>query len=133
MFPSRFGHIFRSFGRYYSRSKARAAYGKGRRLGTSKVKYRSLKETQRKKLVNTTGDEPFDPDDLAEMSARFSGIIKDSDEGYVMEFIISKADAKEMSICWAAARRGDKLSIAMCLSEFGKIVSELEQALRRDD
>ena len=47
--------------------------------------------------MNTTGDEPFDPDDLAEMSARFSGIIKDSDEGYVMEFIISKADAKEMS------------------------------------
>lgn len=133
MFDNRFGHIFRSFGRYHSRSKARAAYGKGRRLSTSKVKYRSLKETQGKKLVNTTGDDPFDPDDLAEMSARFSGIIKDSDEGYVMEFIINKADAKEMAACWAAAKRGDKLSIAICLSEFGKIVSELEQALKRED
>jgi hypothetical protein len=133
MLNSGFGHILRNVGRYHSRSKKRATLGKGRRLGSSKVRYRSLKETQRKKLVNSTGDDPFDPDDLAEMSARFSGIIKDSDEGYVMEFIISKADAKEMSACWAAAKRGDKLSISLCLGEFGKIVAELEQALKREN
>lgn len=130
MFQGRFGHIFRNFGRYYSRSKARSAFGKGRRLGTSKVKYRCLKETPKRKLVNTTGDEPFDPDDLAEMSARFSGIIRDADEGYIMEFIISRADAKELVQVWGAAIGGDKLALAMCLGEFGKIVTELEQALR---
>jgi hypothetical protein len=133
MFQGRFGHIFRNFGRYYSRSKARATLGKGRRLRTSKVRYRCLEGTQERKLVNTTGDEPFDPDDLAEMSARFSGIIRDADEGYIMEFIISRADAKELVEVWGAAIGGDKLALAMCLGEFGKIVTELEQALRNGD
>ena len=82
---------------------------------------------------NLADDNDFNPDDMSELEGIFANMISDNESGFVMEFIISKADAKEMSICWAAARRGDKLSIAMCLSEFGKIVSELEQALRRDN
>lgn len=83
--------------------------------------------------MNTTGDEPFDPEDLAEMSARFSGIIRDADQGFVMEFIISRADAKELVGVWGAAVGGDKIALAMCFGEFGKIVTELEQALRDSD
>ena len=83
--------------------------------------------------MNATGDEQFDPNDLEEMSARFSGIIRDADEGYVMEFIISRADARELVQVWGAAVSGDKLALAMCFGEFGKIVTELEQALRNSD
>jgi len=134
MFRGRFGHVFRNFGRYYSRGKARTALGKGRRLGTSKVRYRCIKETPKEKEpMNATGDEQFDPNDLEEMSARFSGIIRDADEGYVMEFIISRADARELVQVWGAAVSGDKLALAMCFGEFGKIVTELEQALRNSD
>lgn len=134
MFQGGFGHIFRNFGRYHSRSKARIAFGKGRRLRTSKVKYHCIAKTQGKKPVMSTSDNgDFDPDDLAELSAVFSGIIRDADQGYVMEFLISRADAKEIIAVWNAARKGDQLSLALCLHEFGKIVTELERAVKRDD
>lgn len=134
MLRGRLGHVLRSFGRYYSRSKARAAYGKGRRLGTCKVGYKRLAETQGKKLVTPTPDDDrFRPEDLQEMAQRFSGIIRDADQGYIMEFVISKADAKEIVAVYDAAMHGDQLSMAMCWNEYAKIMRELKRALRRDD
>jgi len=134
MFRGKLGHIFRSFGRYYSRSKTRTAYGKGRRLGTSQTRYRRLAETQgRKFMMPTPDDDKFNPDDLAEMSALFSGLIRDADQGYIMEFVISKADAREITDVWDAACAGEQLAIHMCFNEFGKIMRELKRALKRDD
>jgi hypothetical protein len=134
MFGKRFGHILRNVGRYHSRSKRRATLGKGRRLRTSQIRYKSLTQTPRRKpVMSTPNNGDFDPDDLAELSAVFSGIIRDADQGYVMEFLISRADAKEIIAVWNAARKGDQLSLALCLHEFGKIVTELERAVKRDD
>lgn len=82
---------------------------------------------------DTPDDEFFSPEDLAELSAVFSGIIRDADQGYVMEFVISKADAKEVTELWDAACAGDNLALSMCFAEFGKIIRELKRALRKDE
>jgi len=135
MFRRRLGHILRRAGRNNRRSKARVAYGAGRRLGASKVEYRRIKETQGRKMIRDNDDDDsfISPEDLAEMSARFSGIIRDADAGYIMEFVISRGDAKEVVALWDAAIRGDELATALCLAEYGKIMRELKRALKRDD
>ncbi len=83
--------------------------------------------------MNPDGDENFLPDDLQEMAERFSGIIRDADEGYVMEFIISRADSRELVSVWEAATKGDAVSAAICWNEYGKIMRELRRAIKRDD
>ena len=84
-------------------------------------------------MTPTPDDDKFRPEDLAEMSARFSGLIRDADQGYVMEFVISRADAREITQIWDAACAGDQLAIHMSFNEFGKIMRELKRALKRDD
>lgn len=84
-------------------------------------------------MMPTPDDDKFNPDDLAEMSALFSGLIRDADQGYIMEFVISKADAREITDVWDAACAGEQLAIHMCFNEFGKIMRELKRALKRDD
>lgn len=132
MFRYRLGRIAKCLRLPYLRSKKKFATGTSSRFGTSEVRNYGIKKAE-KNHVNAHADDPFDPEDIAEMSALFSGIIKDADEGYVMEFIISKANAKEISETWAAAKLGDKYALAMCINEFGKIVEELERALKRED
>ena len=133
MFSSGFGRILGDIKRRYKRSKTQSSLGKNCGFGTSQVRYKRIKKTTRKKQMNSTNDEPFDPDDLAEMAARFSGIIRDAGEGFTMEFVINRSDAKEIIQVWKAAIDGDKLALAMCFAEFGKIVTELEQALRDEN
>lgn len=84
-------------------------------------------------MTPTPDDDRFSPDDLQEMAQRFSGIIRDADQGYVMEFVISKADAKEIVSIHEAACAGDKLAMAICWNEYEKIMRELRRALGKDD
>lgn len=84
-------------------------------------------------MTPTPDDDRFRPEDLQEMAQRFSGIIRDADQGYVMEFVISKADAKEIVAMYEAATSGDKLAMAICWNEYAKIMRELNRALKRDD
>ncbi len=71
----------------------------------------------------------FDPDDMTELEGIFAQMIADNEEGYVMEFIISKLAAKELVAIWQNAMFGDPTSIQMCLVEYGKIMDELEAAI----
>jgi len=75
----------------------------------------------------------FDPDDLSEMSNKFAKIMSDSDQGYTMEFSISRLQAKELMSMWTKACLGDPVSTAQCLIEYGKIMLELQYALTNDE
>jgi hypothetical protein len=75
----------------------------------------------------------FDPSDMEEMSTMFAKIISDSDQGYVMEFSISRLQAKDLMSMWTKACLGDPISTAQCLIEYGKIMLELQYALTNDE
>lgn len=75
----------------------------------------------------------FDPDDLSEMSTMFARILSDSDQGYTMEFSISRLQAKDLMGMWTKACLGDAVSTAQCLIEYGKIMLELQYALTNDE
>jgi hypothetical protein len=75
----------------------------------------------------------FDPSDMEEMSTMFAKIISDSDQGYVMEFSISRLQAKDLMSMWTKACLGDSISTAQCLIEYGKIMLELQYALTNDE
>jgi hypothetical protein len=75
----------------------------------------------------------FDPDDLSEMSTMFARIMSDSDQGYTMEFSISRLQAKDLMNMWTKACLGDPVSTAQCLIEYGKIMLELQYALTNDE
>ena len=71
----------------------------------------------------------FNPDDMSELEGIFAQMIEDNETGFVMEFIISKLAAKELVELWIQARHGDKSALALSLQEYGKIITELAQAL----
>lgn len=75
----------------------------------------------------------FDPNDLSEMSTMFARIMSDSDQGYTMEFSISRLQAKDLMNMWTKACLGDPVSTAQCLIEYGKIMLELQYALTNDE
>ena len=75
----------------------------------------------------------FDPDDLSEMYSMFARIMSDSDQGYTMEFSISRLQAKDLMNMWTKACLGDNVSTAQCLIEYGKIMLELQYALTNDE
>lgn len=75
----------------------------------------------------------FDPEDMTELEGIFAQMIADNEEGYVMEFIISKLAAKELLAIWDNAMFGDPASVQMCLVEYGKIMQELADALSSSD
>lgn len=77
-------------------------------------------------------EQDFDPDDMSELEGIFAQMIADNEEGYVMEFIISKLAAKELLALWDNAVFGDPTSIQHCLSEYGKIMNELKHHLEMD-
>jgi hypothetical protein len=78
-------------------------------------------------------DPNFNPDDINEMSSMFANIMSDSDQGYVMEFSISRLQAKDLMTMWTKACLGDPVSTAQCLVEYGKIMMELQYALKTDE
>lgn len=75
----------------------------------------------------------FDPEDMEEMSMMFANIMHDSDQGYTMEFSISRLQARDLMTMWTKACLGDPKSTAQCLVEYGKIMLELQYALTNDE
>lgn len=75
----------------------------------------------------------FDPDDMREMSELFAHIYGDSQQGYIMEFTISRLGARDLVKTWRRAKSGDQKAIAACFDEYNRIMGELEYALRYDD
>jgi len=71
----------------------------------------------------------FNPDDMSELEGIFAQMIEDNETGFVMEFIISKLAAKELVEAWTEAKYGNPSALALSWQEYGKIITELAQAL----
>lgn len=79
-----------------------------------------------------SGTEGFDPDDMNELQGIFAEMIADNEDGYVMEFAITKLAAKELVRLWKEASMGIKEAQQISWLEYSKIINELAQALQED-
>jgi hypothetical protein len=73
----------------------------------------------------------FDSKDISELEGIFTSIIKDDQDGFVIEFLISVLAAKELVELYLRAQRGDVIAKEKCWYEYSKIIAELTQALNR--
>lgn len=73
----------------------------------------------------------FDSKDISELEGIFTSIIKDDQDGFVIEFLISVLAAKELVELYLRAQRGDVFAKEKCWYEYSKIIAELTQALNR--
>jgi hypothetical protein len=71
----------------------------------------------------------FQPEDINEIDGAFTSIIKDNNDGFVVEFVISVLAAKELVNEWIKACYGDAKSLNISLHEYAKIIAEIERAL----
>ena len=74
----------------------------------------------------------FDPEDMSELSGIFAEMISDNEDGFVMEFGISRLNAKELIDAWYNAEQGDYEAMASSWTEYTKIIRQLEDALNED-
>jgi hypothetical protein len=77
--------------------------------------------------------ESFDPEDIEEIEQRFNAVIQDSEEGYVMELMFSRADGKDMIKTWVKAMMGDPAAMTDCFVNYSMIMEEVKNALVEDD
>ena len=73
----------------------------------------------------------FDSKDISELEGIFTSIIKDDQDGFVIEFLISVLAAKELVELYLRAQRGDVFAKEKCWHEYSKIIAELTQALNK--
>ena len=78
-------------------------------------------------------DADFDPDDMSELSGIFAEMIADNEDGFVMEFGISRLNAKELIDEWYNAEQGDPEGMYYSWKEYTKIIKQLQAALGEDD
>jgi hypothetical protein len=78
-------------------------------------------------------NEEFNPDDIAEIESSLEAVVRDSAEGYMMELIFSRADAREMMATWVQALLGDPFAMADCFRNYSLIMEEVKEALAADD
>lgn len=75
----------------------------------------------------------FDPDDMTELEGIFAEMISDNEDGFVMEFGISRLAAKELVDLWYQSVNGSKQAQAASWAEYTKIIIQLKLALGEDD
>jgi len=78
-------------------------------------------------------DFDISPDDMAELEERFEHVISDSENGYILELLISRANAKGLLKTWIEACLGDTVSMRAAMHEYGRIMQELKDAMADDD
>lgn len=71
----------------------------------------------------------FQPEDINEMDGAFTSIIKDNNDGFVVEFATSVLAAKELVELYLEALQGNAKAQEKCWHEYAKIIAELTQAL----
>jgi hypothetical protein len=75
----------------------------------------------------------INPDDFAELEERFDHVISDSENGYILELLISRINAKGLLKTWIQACLGDTDSMRAAMHEYGRIMQELKDAMADDD
>ena len=78
-------------------------------------------------------NDDFNPDDIEEIENAFKSVIRDSEEGYAMELMFSRADGQEMIRTWIKALMGDPLAVIDCFRNFSLIMEEVKIALELDE
>lgn len=78
-------------------------------------------------------DDNFNPDDIEELNKTFEQIIKDTENGYLVELYISKLAAREMIDEWLQAMLGVRESIGKCVQNYGYIVNCIIEEVKKDD
>ena len=76
---------------------------------------------------------PFNPDDLAELEARFARVTSDENEGYSVELIMTRAMARDMLENWFAALMGVPEAVAQVFADYAHIMQNVMQAVQADD
>ena len=74
-------------------------------------------------------NEEFNQDDMTELEGIFTSMIEDNENGFTMEFVISRLSAKEIILLWEQAAKGDCRAQVSSWNEYTKIVNELREAL----
>jgi hypothetical protein len=75
----------------------------------------------------------FQPEDINEMDGAFTSIIKDNNDGFVVEFAISVLAAKELVELYLEALQGNAKAQEKCWHEYAKMIAELTQALNEHE
>lgn len=75
----------------------------------------------------------FDPNDMNELEEKFESIIKDSEEGYVVELHMSRLAAKELIAIWKRALTGDEDAIMECFGNYSYMIAEIIVAVKDDE
>jgi hypothetical protein len=75
----------------------------------------------------------FNPDDMTELEGIFAEMIADNEDGFIMEFGISRLNAKELIDEWYNAEQGDPEGMYHSWKEYTKIIKKLQAALGMDD
>ncbi len=77
-------------------------------------------------------NDDFDPEDIAELENSFNSVIRDAEEGYLMELMFSRADGREMVETWVRAMLGDIYAMVDCFKNYSMIMEEVKEALKED-
>lgn len=75
----------------------------------------------------------FDPSDMEELDKKFDQIIKDTENGYVVEFHMTRLAARDMVKEWMQALLGDPVAAENCLQNYSYIVTCIMDELKKDD
>lgn len=75
----------------------------------------------------------FDPDDMSELEGIFAEMISDNEDGFLLEFGISRLSAKELVDLWYQSVNGSKQAQLASWAEYTKIIIQLKEALSEDD
>ena len=78
-------------------------------------------------------DDNFDPYDMEELNKKFDQIIRDTENGYVIEFHMSRLAAREMVEEWVQAILGVPESTRRCMENYSYIVTCIMDELKKDD
>ncbi len=75
----------------------------------------------------------FNPPDMEYLSDRFEQIIRDTENGYCVEFHITRLAAREMINEWIKAITGDLDAYRKCMDNYGYIVTCIMDEVNKDD
>lgn len=76
-------------------------------------------------------DDPFDPDDIAELEAAFARVEQEEQDisGYRMEFFLDDATANAIVNEFHEARLGNKRAMRSAWERYGYIVAQISDAI----
>lgn len=78
-------------------------------------------------------NEEIDPKLIEEMEATFERVVSDTENGYSIELIMTRGQARDIVANWIRAMMGDEEAVAYAFSEYSHIIVSLMQALQEDD